>query len=313
MHLPNDIQAMNSQVIRVATRKSPLAVWQANWVSQQLAGQRIVCELVLLSSLGDADLRPITSTTEVGLFTKRIQQALLQGEADVAVHSLKDLPTAHFENLHVAAIPPRAEVQDRLISNHDYTLSTLPHGAVVGTSSRRRAAQLLYHRPDLQIQPIRGNVQTRLEQVRSGAFDATILASAGLERLAIEDVGGTLLSLDDMLPAPGQGALAIETRIDDARTSQIVATLDDRDTRAAVTAERSLLKHLSGGCLAPIAAYGRTSGNELSLTAVVLSVDGTVRLQRDAAGQIDDATELGIRVADMLLSAGADRWIEAAR
>lgn len=304
---------MNSQVIRVATRKSPLAVWQANWVSQQLAARGIHCELVLLSSLGDADLRPITSSTEVGLFTKRIQQALLQGEADVAVHSLKDLPTAEFANLHVAAIPPRADVRDRLISNLNHSLQTLPVGAVVGTSSRRRAAQLLYHRPDLQIQPIRGNVQTRMDQVLQGTFDATILASAGLERLAIEDVGGTLLPLEEMLPAPGQGALAIETRIDDERSSEIVLMLDDRATRAAVTAERSLLKHLSGGCLAPIAAYGRTSGNQLSLTAVVLSVDGTVRLQRDAVASIDQASELGIQVADELLSAGADRWIDAAR
>ncbi len=304
---------MNSQVIRVATRKSPLAVWQANWVSQQLAARGVHCELVLLSSVGDTDLRPITSSTEVGLFTKRIQQALLQGEADVAVHSLKDLPTAEFEHLHVAAIPPRAEVQDRLISNANHSLATLPQGAAVGTSSRRRAAQLLYHRPDLQIQPIRGNVQTRIDQVRQGTFDATILASAGLERLAIEDVGGTLLSLEEMLPAPGQGALAIETRIDDARSSEIVRMLDDRATRASVTAERSLLKHLSGGCLAPIAAYGRTSGNDLSLTAVVLSVDGTVRLQRDGVSSIDQAAELGVEVADLLLSTGADRWIDAAR
>lgn len=304
---------MTTGPIRIATRKSPLALWQAHWVAGELASLGHECELVPLSSMGDSDLRPITSSTEIGIFTKRIQQAVIENEADVAVHSLKDLPTAEFEDVHVAGIPVRADVHDRVISMEQWTLAELPDEAIVGTSSRRRAAQLLHLRPDLQIRPIRGNVQTRIEQVRRGDFHATILAAAGLDRLALPDISSVVLGLDEMLPAPGQGALAIETRRDDAETTAIVNKIDDPSTRAAVTAERSLLRHLSGGCLAPIAAYGRLQSGQLHLSAVVLSTDGTVRLHHEEADAIENAEELGHRVADLLLQAGADRWIQAAR
>jgi hydroxymethylbilane synthase len=304
---------MTTGPVRIATRKSPLALWQARWVAEQLAAHGHPSELVPLTSSGDSDLRPITSTTEVGLFTKRIQQAVIDGEADIAVHSLKDLPTAEFEAVQVSAIPVRADVHDRLITMPQWTLGQLPEAAIVGTSSRRRAAQLLNHRPDLRIQPIRGNVQTRIDQVKRGDFDATILAAAGLDRLSLPEIGGVDLDLETMLPAPGQGALAIETRRNDAATIEIVQLLDDAATRAAVTAERSLLRHLSGGCLAPIAAYGRTESGTLHLSAVVLSTDGTVRLHHEDHDSIEHATELGQRVAEALLVAGADRWIEAAR
>jgi hydroxymethylbilane synthase len=304
---------MATNPLRIATRKSPLALWQATWVADELSRRGHECVLVPLSSLGDADLRPITSTTEVGVFTKRIQQAVVEEQADIAVHSLKDLPTAEFDAVHVAAIPPRADVGDRLISSENWNLEQLPDGAVMGTSSRRRAAQLLHARPDLNIQPIRGNVQTRIDQVLRGDFHATILAAAGLDRLMLPGIGSTDLSLDVMLPAPGQGALAIETRRDDERSTSIASLLDDAETRAAVTAERTLLKHLSGGCLAPIAAYGQIVDGLLKLTAVVLSTDGTVRLQQSGESSIDCACELGQQVAEELLVAGADRWIEAAR
>jgi len=304
---------MSKAAIRIATRKSPLALWQANWVADELSARGHACELVPLSSVGDSDLRPITSATEVGLFTKRIQQAVIDRQADVAVHSLKDLPTAEFESVHVSAIPPRADVHDRLISLKGWTFNQLPDGALVGTSSRRRAAQLLHARPDLQIHPIRGNVQTRIDQVVSGQFDATILAAAGLDRLALPTIGGPEMDLQLMLPAPGQGALAIETRRDDPETSMAVAAIDDADTRNCVTAERSLLRHLSGGCLAPIAAYGRIEEGCLHLSAVVLSVDGTVRLYDSGKGLPSDAEGIGQRVAGALLAAGADRWIQAAR
>ena len=304
---------MTAAPIRIATRKSPLAIWQAEWVANELAALGHQCLLVPLSSLGDSDLRPITSTTEVGLFTKRIQQAVIDGHADIAVHSLKDLPTVEYTTIHVAAIPPRANVHDRLISAAGWEFSELPDGAIVGTSSRRRAAQLLHARPDLEIRPIRGNVQTRLDQVSRGDFDATILAAAGLDRLDLPGIHSVELDLETMLPAPGQGALGIETRRDDTRITEIVAAIDDANTRAAVTAERSLLRHLSGGCLAPIAAFAEIVNDRLSLSAVVLSVDGRVRLQHSGGGMPEDAKAIGEEVADALLAAGAARWIAAAR
>lgn len=299
--------------IRLATRNSPLALWQAQWVAEQLTGLGYTCELVPLTSQGDQDLRPITSSSEVGLFTKRIQQALLDGEADVAVHSLKDLPTQTIAALQLAAVPPREVVEDRLVSAQRWTLDDLPHAAVIGTSSRRRAAQLLHRRGDLKILPIRGNVQTRIDQVLRGDFHATLLAAAGLQRLQMDDVPATTLPLDLMLPAPGQAALGIETRRDDATTTAAIARLDHRETRAAVTAERRLLQALSGGCLAPIAAYAEAHGEQLHLRAVVLSLDASTRLVSELSGPLDQAAELGQRVADELLAAGADAIITAAR
>ena len=304
---------MPETLIRIATRKSPLALWQAEWVAGELTALGHQCALVPLSSLGDSDLRPITSSTEVGLFTKRIQQAVIDGYADIAVHSLKDLPTVEYSTVHVAAIPPRANVHDRLISSQNWTFQDIPTGSIIGTSSRRRAAQLLHLRPDLDIRPIRGNVQTRLDQVIRREFDATILAAAGLDRLDLPGIGSVELDLETMLPAPGQGALAVESRRSDERITEIVSALDHADSRAAVTAERSLLRHLSGGCLAPIGAYAMIVDERLVLSAVVLSVDGQVRLHHAGVGKPQDAKALGEEIADALLAAGADRWIAAAR
>lgn len=303
----------NSSPIRLATRKSPLALWQAQWVAERLHSLGYACELVPLTSEGDHDLRPITAASGVGLFTKRIQQALIDGEADVAVHSLKDLPTIDVPMLHLAAVPPRETVEDRLVSAKGWTLEELPPGSIVGTSSRRRAAQLLYHRNDLQILPIRGNLQTRIDQVMRGDFDATLLAAAGLERLEMNDVPAKPLPLEIMLPAPSQAALGIETRRDDAQTTAAVARLDHHETRAAVTAERTLLRELSGGCLAPIAAYGRVENGVLQLQAVVLSLDASTRLATEVTGPQEQAVELGRRAAAELRAAGADAIIAAAR
>jgi hydroxymethylbilane synthase len=300
-------------LIRLATRKSPLALWQAQWVADQLQALGYACELVPLTTQGDQDLRPITSSSEVGLFTKRIQQALIDGEADVAVHSLKDLPTLEIAALHVAAIPPREVVEDKLVSAQGWSLDELPRGAIIGTSSRRRAAQLLYRRSDLQILPIRGNVQTRIDQVMRGDFHATLLAAAGLERLEMRDVPSKTLPLDIMLPAPGQAALAIETRRDDAHTTSAVARLNHNATHAAVSAERSLLKELSGGCLAPIAAFAHVTGSSLRLKAVVLTLDASKRLATEIQGPADQAVQLGRVAADELIAAGADKIIAAAR
>lgn len=303
----------DSQTIRLATRKSPLALWQATWVAGELTRLGYITELVPLVSAGDNDLRPITSTTEVGLFTKRIQQALIQGEADVAVHSLKDLPTIEVPELHLAAISEREAVEDRLISAAGWTLAELPPSAVVGTSSRRRAAQLLHQRPDLLIRPIRGNVQTRIDQVIRGDFDATLLAAAGLQRLEMTEIAATTLSIIVMLPAPGQAALGIETRREDEFTTTAIAKLDHAQTRAAVTAERSLLRELSGGCLAPIAALGTVDGPALRLRATVLAPDASIRLDVDLSGPVGEAYQLGIQAAHELRAQGADTIIAAAR
>ncbi|QDS91660.1 Porphobilinogen deaminase [Roseimaritima multifibrata] len=303
----------DSAPIRLATRRSPLALWQANWVADQLLQQGHRTELVLLTSRGDTDQAPIDGTRGVGFFTKRIQQALVEGEADVAVHSLKDLPTDPDERFALAAIPPRAAVGDCLISGSDHTLADLPNGSVIGTGSRRRAAQLLHMRSDLQVRPIRGNVQSRLEKLASGEFDAIILAEAGLSRLEMTQHVTERLTLEQMLPAPGQGALGIETRADNPIVTSVLASLDDRETRACVTAERTLLSHLSGGCLAPIAALATVAGDQLTLRALVLSTDGKTRLEHSAIGAIDQPNELAVEVGNQLLSQGAEPLIKEAR
>lgn len=302
-----------SSTLRLATRRSSLAKWQAEWVARELTALGQQVELVLLTSRGDLDQTPIDGTRGVGFFTKRIQDALLDGEADIAVHSLKDLPTEPQPALHLAAIPPRAPVGDCLITRGGESLAQLSAGAVVGTGSRRRGAQLLHARPDLRVHPIRGNVETRLAKLQEGQFDAIVLAEAGLTRLEMTEHVSERLPLDVMLPAPGQGALGIEARADDDRAIAILTSLDDRETRAAVTAERSLLQELSGGCLAPIAALATIDGDRLNLQAVVLSADGQQRLQHQGSGPIDQAARLGAEVAANLREQGADAFIAAAR
>jgi hydroxymethylbilane synthase len=302
-----------SSTIRLATRRSPLARWQAEWVAAELTALGQTVELVLLTSRGDVDQAPIDGTRGVGFFTKRIQQALLEGEADVAVHSLKDLPTDPQPALHLAAIPPRAPVGDCLITREGGRLEELPPQAKIGTGSRRRGAQLRHRRPDLVIESIRGNVETRLAKLREGQYDAIILAEAGLTRLEMTEHVTERLPLEVMLPAPGQGALGIETRADDAGLSELLGRLDDPATRAAVTAERSLLKHLSGGCLAPIAALATIQNEQLRLRAAVLSADGAERLLHEAEVPIAEAAALGSEVAEVLRGEGADALIEAAR
>lgn len=318
-----------SAPLRLATRRSPLAQWQARWVASQLAAAGHQVELVLLSSRGDEHQSTIDAETGgVGVFTKRIQDAVLEGEAEIAVHSMKDLPTDPQTELQIAAVPIRESVSDCLITRGADSLEHLPQGASIGTGSRRRAAQLLYRRPDLQVQPIRGNVETRLAKLHDGQFDAIVLAEAGLTRLQLTQYVAERLPLDVMLPAPGQGALAIETRVSDPRTTAIVAQLNDPAARACVTAERTLLRQLSGGCLAPIAALAEIDGGALQLEAVVLSADGQQRLQcrKSVAATNPDgghageprfspeqAAALGRDVADDLLAQGAEALIAAAR
>ena len=304
--------------LRIATRKSPLALWQAEYVAERLNQAGIATVLVPMVSSGDTDMRPIDGTRQVGLFTKRIQLALLENEADIAVHSLKDLPTEPNEKLTLAAVPERETVLDSLVSKTGLKLNDLPAAARVGTGSQRRAAQLRNRRPDLNVMPIRGNVQTRLGKLEDGEFDAIMLAEAGILRLELHDLPRTQFPIEEMLPAPGQGALGIEIRKDDPACDG-VRKLDHLPTRAAVTAERNLLASLHGGCLAPIAALGRVANNNLQLKATVLSQDGTRRLDEthelpsDSHSLIATAVQLATQTANALLERGAEELINAAR
>ncbi|WP_255407710.1 hydroxymethylbilane synthase [Rhodopirellula sp. MGV] len=308
--------------MRIATRESPLAMWQAEHVAALLTELTVPPNIVPMVSSGDVDMRPIDGKRSVGVFTKRIQQALLENEGDVAVHSMKDLPTEQHPDLIMIASPDRENVKDSLVSPQSHDLESLPKGARVGTGSRRRAAQLLRVRPDLDVQPIRGNVQTRLQKMNDGEFDAIVLASAGIERLGMSDLPRVELPLDVMLPAPGQGALAIEVRRKDSLAMEVVSGIDRPISNACTLAERTLLSELHGGCLAPIAALGTIDQNgELSLTARVLSLDGTVCLESSASSVIrlnddswpDTAKALGKQVSEVLLEQGARALIDAGR
>lgn len=313
--------------LRIATRESPLAMWQAKHVAALISRYGEPPIIVPMVSGGDTDMRPIDGTRTVGVFTKRIQEALLNNEGDVAVHSMKDLPTDPHPDLLLIASPDRETVSDCLLSPSGKTLDQLPKKARVGTGSRRRAAQLLRLRPDLQVQSIRGNVQTRLAKMQSGEYDAIVLAAAGLERLEMNDLPRAVLPLETMLPAPGQGALAIEVRRNDADASVLLSKIDDPQTSACTLAERTLLARLHGGCLAPIAALAVIeSGSDeptqrLWLRARVLSSDGTQCLEHDGRAEIElqsdrwqqTAVELGTQVSDVLIDAGAKTIIESGR
>jgi hydroxymethylbilane synthase len=297
--------------LRIATRRSQLAQWQARWVADRFQALGYPTELVFLTSDGDNDQRPIQSQSGfvMGLFTRRIQEAVLNHEADLAVHSLKDLPTATTPGLSLVAVPERASVHDCLITKDGIGLNQLGLQARMGTGSRRRAAQLLHLRPDVRCEPIRGNVETRLDKVLSGEFDATVLAAAGLDRLKLAQAHRHTLTLEQMLPAPGQGALGIEVRDHDPSLLSAAQRLNDPWTWASVLAERRMLAVLQGGCLAPIAAYGHCEGDLLRLRGVVLSACGQHRLYAEGSGERSRPEQLGEQVAQKLLKQGADQLI----
>jgi hydroxymethylbilane synthase len=300
-------------LLRLGTRGSALARWQADWVAEKLRGGGIEVELVLISTSGDRRLDSLAAMGGQGVFTKEIQQALVENRIDVAVHSLKDLPTEPSEELILAAVPERAACGDVLVSPRFLTLDKLPAGAMIGTGSLRRKAQLLHVRPDLRIEEIRGNVDTRLKKVHAGEFDAIVLAEAGLTRLGLETEITERLLLAMLLPAVGQGALGIETRLGDEATQKIVAQLDHAPSRAAVSAERAMLAALRAGCLAPVAAWGRIENDSLLLTGRVISTDGRIRLEAQSSAAPSDFLTLGRRVADELLDQGAAEVIQSAR
>jgi hydroxymethylbilane synthase len=298
----------DAQPVRIATRGSPLALWQARFVADRLtalAAPRPV-ELVLIETEGDRVRdRALSQIGGDGLFTKEVQHALLDGRADVAVHSLKDLPTTPFPQLVLAAVPPRAPAGDALVSRRRRRFADLPQGARVATSSLRRRAQLLHRRADLRVEDLRGNVETRLRKLDEQGLDAIILAEAGLRRLGLESHITEVLDREWMLPAVGQGALGLECRAGDGATRALLAALDDAATRAAVLAERAFLRGLGGGCLVPIGALAEVRGEEIHLRGAVLPVDGSRRVAGEASGGAEEAEEVGRRLAEGLLKQGA--------
>jgi hydroxymethylbilane synthase len=304
--------------LRIATRGSALALWQANHIRERLAQLHgIESELIRIRTSGDKFQG--SSVAEVseqagakGIFVKELEEALLAGTADLAVHSMKDVPTENPAGLVFPAITKREDVRDCLISRNGTKLKDLASGARIGTSSLRRQAQVRHHRPDLQLLDLRGNVDTRLKKVAAGEFDAIVLATAGMNRLGASDKITEILPPEVMLPAVGQGALGIEMRADDRETLRFVAALDDPESHAAVTAERALLRELEGGCQIPLGAWARVENGELRLEACVFSADGKEFVRKELCGQAGEAEKVGVRLGQILIEAGADRILRLA-
>jgi hydroxymethylbilane synthase len=306
------------KILRIATRGSALALWQANYIRERLAQLHgIESELVRIRTSGDkfqsssaAQLSEQGVTK--GIFIKELEEALLAGTADLAVHSMKDVPTENPPGLTFPAITKREDVRDCLISRDGAKLRDLASGARVGTGSLRRQAQLRHHRPDLELLDLRGNVDTRLKKVAAGEFDAIVLATAGINRLGARDRITEILPSEIMLPAVGQGALGIEIRADDRETLKLVAALDDPESHAAVTAERALLRELEGGCQVPLGAWARRENGQLRLEAGVFSADGKEFVRKELRGRAEEAEDLGVRLGKILIEAGADRILRLA-
>jgi hydroxymethylbilane synthase len=292
----------------VGTRGSQLALWQAEWVQHQLRAIAPDISVILkrIQTSGDKiqDV-PLAKIGGKGLFVKEIEEALLRREIDLAVHSMKDVPSVLPEGLEIVCVPEREDPRDALIAQEGYSLEKLPVGGRVGTSSLRRQAQLLHVRPDLEIAVLRGNVDTRLRKIREHHFDAIILAASGLKRLGWEQEVTEYLSVEVSLPAIGQGSLGLEGRKDDTFVRDLVAQFEHRPTRIAVTAERALLTRLEGGCQVPIAGYATLQGDTLTLDGLVVSLDGKRYIRRVISGPAEEAGSLGRRLAEQLLDGGA--------
>ncbi|MCU6662878.1 MAG: hydroxymethylbilane synthase [Silvania sp.] len=299
---------MLDNVLRIATRQSPLALWQAQYVKQRLeachAGLRV--ELVPMVTRGDVILdTPLAKVGGKGLFVKELEMALLEDRADIAVHSMKDVPVDFPEGLGLVTICEREDPRDAFVSNHYDSLAALPQGSVVGTSSLRRQCQLAECRPDLIIRSLRGNVGTRLSKLDNGEYDAIILAVAGLKRLGLESRIRVALSPEQSLPAVGQGAVGIECRLDDTRTHALLAPLNHHETAIRVQAERAMNTRLEGGCQVPIGSYAELIDGELWLRALVGAPDGSQMVRGERRGKPQDAETLGVSLAEELLNNGA--------
>jgi hydroxymethylbilane synthase len=300
--------------LRIATRKSPLALWQSQHVAEQLraAHPGLIVELVPMSTRGDEVLdRSLAAIGGKGLFLKELELAMQRGDADCAVHSLKDVPMVLEPGFALPAILARADHADAFVSNRYDAIDALPVGARVGTSSLRRQAQLRARRPDLQLVDLRGNVNTRLAKLDAGEFDAIVLACAGLQRLGFAQRIRARLDAPDWLPAPAQGAIAIECRDDDAATQALCAALDHAATRSCVTAERAMNRALHGSCHVPVAAYAALDGAQLHLSGLVGSAHDGRQLRAHALGRMDAPDRLGLAVAEQLLAQVARALIDA--
>lgn len=296
------------KTIRIGTRGSKLALWQANWVKSALEAKHpsLSIELEIIKTKGDKILDvPLAKVGGKGLFVKEIEEALLDGSIDLAVHSMKDMPGEIPKGLCIGAIPEREIPQDVLISRHKKPLSKLGHGAKIGSSSLRRKAQLVHVRPDLVVLPLRGNLDTRLKKLETENLDAIILAAAGVKRLGLEDRITEYLDENIMLPAVGQGALCIEVRQNDPLVEPIVATLEHPITRTVILGERAFLNRLEGGCQVPIAAYGKIDKNIFILSGLVATIDGRTLIKETFSGPENSSEMIGVELAERLISMGA--------
>jgi len=298
--------------LRIGSRGSILARWQAEFVRKQLfQSAGVEAEIIIIKTSGDKmQQAPLTQIGGKGIFIKELEEALLEEAVDLAVHSVKDIPTETPSRLHFPAVCRRDDVRDCLVSSKGATLANLKQGARVGTSSLRRQAQLRHHRPDLDIRELRGNVDTRLRKVESGEYDAIVLSKAGLDRLGWSQKITEALSTEISLPAVGQGAIAIQSRVKDTEAADILGRLDDAETRTAVIAERALLAALQGGCQVPLGAWARIERGELVMDAVVCSVNGVQYVRQRATAPPDQAAQLGEHMAKLLVEGGARGILE---
>jgi len=295
------------KTIRVGTRGSRLAIAQTEIALAALRKKnpRVHFEVITISTKGDTDKRPLFTMDEKGIFEKEVNEAVRQGTVDFAVHSLKDVPSDLSDDLSVACIPKRASPNDVLVNENGQKLRELSPGSIVGTSSLRRAVQLIRTRPDLEVRPIRGNVETRVKKVISGEFDAVVLAEAGLARMGMKDVIVERFSIRDFIPAPGQGAIAILCRCDDITLIDTLRQIEDPRSRVAISAERALMKKIEGGCRFPLGAVAIPNDNKITLYASVFSADGIKNIRVKKSDRTKEAERLGSKVADILVEQGA--------
>jgi hydroxymethylbilane synthase len=294
-------------MIIIGSRGSALALTQTELMKRQILSRFPDMEVTIkiIKTSADKDqTTSIRSGSSIGVFVKELEQALLKEEIDLAVHSMKDLPTKIPEGLHIAAIPEREDARDAFISNQSKNLSELPAGSLIGTGSVRRQSQILSIRPDLKVKDIRGNIDTRLNKLQDGAYDAIILACAGLNRLGFQNRISALLSFEQMLPAPGQGALALESRASDSRLTPIAAALNHAPTAIAVSAERSFLQRMGGGCNVPVAVYAYLDGNQVVIEGLAASADGRRIIRESEKASMASANEAAISLADRILEKG---------
>jgi|TARA_B110001454_G_scaffold196520_1_gene199438 hydroxymethylbilane synthase len=300
---------------KLGTRGSRLSLSQTNWVLDELkkTNSSLSFEIEKITTQGDIDTRPLFTMEQKGIFEKEIDRAVSEKRVDFAVHSMKDVPSTLDSSLTIACVPKRESVNDVLITNDGFTLDSIPSGSTIGSSSLRRAVQISRKRPDLNVKPIRGNIETRINKVTEKKIDGIVLAKAGISRLRVE-VKHSILSKDEFLPSPGQGALAIICRSDDSKTIEMLKKIEDKNSRIEIEAERSLSEHIDSGCRFPVGAYASVKSDSLILKVGVYSMDGKKSILIEENGTIDNPSELGKKIGNKLKSQGvseiASNWRE---